>query len=171
MTVNFKALKEIEDFEDFSKYAIDTEGNLWSLKYKQPKLRKPIWTGRGTSSYLACRVRNDYGKPKTLYIHRLVALAFLPCYDPTYRVSHKNGNRTDNRLGNLEWMPIKRERKKALNYILHESLVQRILQVHVAAQKKGLRVGDSYSFTTTMVENAIDSYVMQYGLRRLMVES
>ena len=33
----YKILSEIEDLEDFSKYSIDTEGNLWSLKYKQPK--------------------------------------------------------------------------------------------------------------------------------------
>ena len=42
----YKILSEIEDLEDFSKYSIDTEGNLWSLKYKQPKLRKPVWSGK-----------------------------------------------------------------------------------------------------------------------------
>ena len=33
-----KVLNEIEDLEDFSGYSIDTDGNLWSLKYKVPKL-------------------------------------------------------------------------------------------------------------------------------------
>ena len=41
-----KVLNEIEDLEDFSGYSIDTDGNLWSLKYKVPKLRKPVWSGK-----------------------------------------------------------------------------------------------------------------------------
>ena len=42
----YKNLSEIDDLEDFSKYSIDTDGNLWSLKYKQPKMRKPVWSGK-----------------------------------------------------------------------------------------------------------------------------
>lgn len=168
MNARYKRLSELDDMEDFSGYAIDVEGNLWSLKYKIPKLRKPVWTGQGECSYLACRLRDDKGQAKTLYIHKLMALAFLPCDDPSRRVSHKNKDRSDNRLENLEWVANIKEKQDALNYILHQSLVERILQVHIAAQKKGLKVGDSYTFTTQMVENAIDSYIMQYGLRKVM---
>ena len=73
-----KVLNEIEDLEDFSGYSIDSDGNLWSLKYKVPKLRKPVWSGKDECAYLTCRLRDDNGKAKTLYIHKLVALAFLP---------------------------------------------------------------------------------------------
>ena len=42
--------------------------------------------------------------PKSSYIHRLVAAAFLgPCPDG-YEVNHKNGNKADNQLHNLEYM-------------------------------------------------------------------
>ena len=60
-----------------------------------------------------------------------------------------------------------KEKKKQLNFVLQEELVDRIIQVHIAAQKKGLKVGDSYSFTTQMVEDAIEAYIMQYGLRKV----
>ena len=113
-------------------------------------------------------MRDDYGKAKTLYLHKLVALAFLPCDDPSRRVVHKNKDRSDNRLENLEWVANIKEKQEALDFILQRSLVERILQVHIAAQKKGLKVGDSYSFTTEMVENAVDAYIMQYGLRKVM---
>ena len=65
MNSRYRILSELEDFEDFSGYAIDVSGNLWSLKYKQPKLRKPVWTGQGECSYMACRLRDDRGRPST----------------------------------------------------------------------------------------------------------
>lgn len=42
---------------------------------------------------------------KTRAVHRLVALAFLgqPPFGPKSEVNHKNGNRHDNSLRNLEW--------------------------------------------------------------------
>ena len=165
-----KLLSEIEDLEDFTQYAIDIEGNLWSLKYNKLKKRKPNWSGKGDYAYLTCRLVDNTGSAKTLYIHKLVALAFLPTNDPSQRVLHHDGDRSNNALSNLYWsanVTKKGAKKESLNFVLHEDLVNRILQVHIAAQKKGLKVGDSYSFTTQMVENAIESYIMQYGLRKV----
>lgn len=162
--MNIKRLSEIDDLEDFSEYGIDVEGNLWSFKYKTPKLRKPVWVG----GYLSCRVRDDYGKAKTLYIHKLVALAFIPCDDPSRRVKHKNEDRSDNRLENIEWVANKEDKEESLNYILKQSLVERMMQVHIAAQRKGLKTGNTYEFIQSMVEDAVEDYIRRYGLRKLM---
>ena len=143
----YKNLSEIDDLEDFSKYSIDTDGNLWSLKYKQPKLRKPVWSGKDESAYLTCKLRDDNGKAKTLYIHKLVALAFIPNHDPSQRVLHRDGDRANNSMENLYWgigETNVKEKKKQLDFVLQEDIVNRILQVHMAAQRKGITVGDSY---------------------------
>ena len=162
--MNIKRLSEIDDLEDFTEYGIDVEGNLWSFKYKTPKLRKPVWVG----GYLSCRVRDDYGKAKTLYIHKLVALAFIPCDDLSRRVKHKNEDRSDNRLENIEWVANKEDKEESLNYILKQSLVERMMQVHIAAQRKGLKTGNTYEFIQSMVEDAVEDYIRRYGLRKLM---
>lgn len=46
-------------------------------------------------------------KGKSHSIHRLVATAFIPNPNNLYTVNHKDGNRYNNALDNLEWMSLK----------------------------------------------------------------
>lgn len=43
------------------------------------------------------------GRVSRIFIHRLVAMSFLPNPDGLPQINHKNENRTDNRVENLEW--------------------------------------------------------------------
>ena len=40
----------------------------------------------------------------TRTVHRLVAETFIPCDDPNLTVNHKDGNKRNNNLNNLEWV-------------------------------------------------------------------
>lgn len=47
---------------------------------------------------------SEYGRAKNYLAHRLVLSAFAPIENmEQYDVNHKNGNKLDNRLDNLEW--------------------------------------------------------------------
>jgi hypothetical protein len=157
-------LSEIETLKDFSKYAIDVDGNLWSLQYKYPKLRKPVIS----NGYLAVKLRDDHKNVKTVYIHKLVALAFLPTENIERGVRHKNKDRNDNRLENIEWIVRKDQQDQANDYILNKSIIERIQQVHRACRRKGVQVPDSYEFTNMMINTALDEYIIRYGLRKVM---
>ena len=84
-------------------------------------------------------------------------------------VVHRDKDRSNNRLENLEWVANVKEKKKALDFVLQEEIVNRIQKVHVVAQKKGLRdvSSDSYLFATKFIEEAIEAYIMKNGLRKI----
>ncbi len=52
--------------------------------------------------YRNVRLYRD-GKERTLYVHRLVAQAFIPNPDNLPEVNHKDEDTTNNRVDNLEW--------------------------------------------------------------------
>ena len=47
------------------------------------------------------------GKPKTVLVHRIVAITFLgEPPEPNMTVNHKDGNRKNNNVNNLEWLSL-----------------------------------------------------------------
>lgn len=52
--------------------------------------------------YLRILIREN-GKSHTVFVHRLVAMAYIPNPNNKPQINHKNGIKTDNRPENLEW--------------------------------------------------------------------
>ena len=100
MSCQLNMAKEIEGFPD---YYVTTNGDVYSGKHSTglKKLKPVIQTG----GYLRLKLVDADGNHCDRYIHRLVASAFLEEKDEKSKeVNHKNGNKKDNRLSNLEWV-------------------------------------------------------------------
>lgn len=87
--------KVIQEYEEL--YKIDNLGNIYSLK--TGKLRKATLTPYGYMRI--CLSKN--GRCVSHHVHKLVALTFIPNPDNKPCINHKNFDKTDNRVANLEW--------------------------------------------------------------------
>lgn len=90
--------KPIKDYENL--YEVSNYGNIKSLKYNKEKLLKPYMTSTG---YYKIDLRKNNIR-KIRPIHKLVAEAFLENPKNLSEVNHKDGDKTNNNMNNLEWV-------------------------------------------------------------------
>ncbi len=86
-------------------YRIGDNGTIQSRLNRNHGWRNdwlPIRTTISKLGYVNVRIRVD-GRNKTFTMHRLVAALFIPNPDGKPEVNHRNGNKLDNAVGNLEW--------------------------------------------------------------------
>ena len=96
--------KDIKGYEGM--YQVSDQGDIKSLRkwsgtcYRKERiLSKNRLTKDG---YHRVSLAKD-GKYKDFSVHRLVAQAFIPNPENKLTVNHKNGDKLDNRVENLEW--------------------------------------------------------------------
>lgn len=93
--------KEIrKSIKGFENYLITNHGNVISLKFEKEKILK---SNNDRKGYLLLNLYNK-GIAKTCKVHRLVATAFIPNPNNKPEVNHKDGNKQNNCVDNLEWV-------------------------------------------------------------------
>lgn len=95
-------------------FAVSEEGQVFSLR-----MNKLCTISKQKTGYRTVAI-NDGGKTKTFYVHRLVALAFIPVPEDVMlqtsnpEVNHLDGNKDNNAKSNLEWTTSKKNSEHAL---------------------------------------------------------
>jgi hypothetical protein len=97
-------VKELQNYEGL--YLIDSIGNVVSMPRQQGShfvnQYKILGTKVNRLGYKEVALSKN-GKTRTVLLHRLLAIHFIPNPDNLPCVNHKNGIKNDNRLENLEW--------------------------------------------------------------------
>lgn len=118
--------KDIAGYE--GRYRISSLGRVYSVprvvmrKHKGKLVAQPwkggvlVWTeGRARKNiYIILPLRKE-GKSKSFYIHRLVAETFLPNPDNLREVNHKDLDKSNNHVDNLEWVSSATNKRHAVN--------------------------------------------------------
>ena len=87
----------IKGFENI--YEVSDQGRVKSIGYGDVRILRPI---RDQDGYLLVNLYKN-GEKKMCKVHRLVAQAFIQNPDNLPQVNHKDENKTNNYVQNLEW--------------------------------------------------------------------
>lgn len=84
------------------RYEVSDAGHVRSLNFNHTGKTKILKPGDNGCGYLQVRLYKD-GKFKHMFVHRLVAEAFLPNPQCLPQVNHRDENKLNNNASNLEW--------------------------------------------------------------------
>ena len=158
--------KDVKEYEGF--YEVS---NLGRIRRKDGKVKSGIKNndlrfikGKMLKQHLK---RNGYltvdlskqNKVKTISVHRIVATAFLEPIEGKDQVNHINGNKTDNRIENLEWVTSSENRIHAFKTGLQENANKKKVRcnqlnmVFDSSYSAAEYINDKYFKNTKQVKN------------------
>ena len=84
-------------------YEVSDLGRVKSLGNNKSRKEKILKPRKNTRGYLNVDLCKD-GHVKTVRIHRLIATTFIPNPNNLETINHKDEDKTNNTVSNLEWM-------------------------------------------------------------------
>lgn len=140
-----------KDFVNYEgAYQVSNLGNIRSLNYNNNHKIKNISQHIHKTGYLMANLSRN-GVSKTTNVHRIVALAFLPNPNNYKCVNHKDGNKLNNNVSNLEWCTY---RQNTLHAIEH-----------------GLAKPHLIMLGRTGIKNPLSKRINQYDLQGNLIKS
>jgi len=129
------------NIEGFPNYKISNNGNVKSLNYNKTGIEKDLKKADNGNGYLTVLLCNKCHK--RLYIHRLVAIHFIGLRKGI--INHKDGNKYNNAVGNLEWVNYSENLKHAYKTKLREIPNGELGTAHVLKNEDIIEIRRLYS--------------------------
>lgn len=166
--------KSVKDYEGL--YEVSNLGRIKSLdkevscgfngNYKRIIKGKILNPSYDNDSYLHIGLTKDY-ITKNYFIHRLVAIAFIENLENKPQVNHIDGNKSNNRLKNLEWNTLSENRVHAYNTGLQKGACgekqpisklndKKVLEIRkIGKSKTLLEISEMYNVNFRTISNVL----------------
>lgn len=128
----------MKKIEGFNGYSVTTDGRVWSHK------NQCFLTPYDARGYKIVRLYTGNGNEhKDMYVHRLVAEAYIPNPDNLPEVDHIDANKENNDMSNLQWITKENNIKKARSKKVYCVELDRVFNSQSeAANELGLNQGN-----------------------------
>ena len=125
MEIN-EIFKDVKGYEGY--YEISNLGRVRSTSYKGKRILKPAITKNGYLNVVFCINQKKEHK----FIHRLVAETFIPNINNYSTVNHKDENKLNNCVENLEWLSVEGNNRYSNSKMLTK---EQVLQIPTLIKK------------------------------------
>lgn len=95
-------MSKAKTIDGFESYYVTDSGDVYAKNYRKSGRIRKLTQCKNDNGYM-CVVLSRNGKTFCKKVHRLVAIAFIKNPFNKREVNHKDGNRTNNNVSNLEW--------------------------------------------------------------------
>lgn len=140
-------------------YSVDTNGNVYG---KKGNLLKPY---KRKDGYTELKLSQNGKILHRKLTHRIIAETFIPNPENKPEVNHINGDKTDNRVENLEWVNrsenIKHRSKLGItNKIISDDIIEHILnEKNMSQREMAKKYNVSQSFISLLKNKKHRKYV------------
>jgi len=154
MTLTSEYTQDIEGFEGL--YSISNSGSVKSIV--KGIILSPIKHSHG---YLKV-VLYKKGKRHNVYVHRLIAAAFLTPVPGCNFINHKDGNPANNSIENLEWVTHQQNIQHAYHTLncnrvrkVTDEIRSAIIELNNRCKTTSVAIGNVFDLSSTTVSRVI----------------
>ena len=108
----YEGLYQVSNLGRIKSLSKFVNNNPKSSKFGYYTKERILKTSKSNNGYLIVHLFKN-SKQYTIYIHRLVAITFIPNSNNLLQVDHIDGNKQNNRIDNLEWVTPKENINRA----------------------------------------------------------
>lgn len=140
--------RDIKGYEGL--YQVSNLGRVKSLNYNHTKKEKILTNNKHNTNYLSVTLVKNKVK-KQILVHRLVAEAFIPNKYNYPIVNHKNEDKSNNKVDNLEWCTyeynnnygtrVVKTTKQVYQYTLDGQLIKKWKSINEIQRILGFKTG------------------------------
>lgn len=111
--------EQFKEIVDFPNYEVSNQGNVRRIGSSINRKTQEQYKG-----YIVISIKGSMNIRKTVKIHRLVAIAFIPNpdFDKFNMINHIDGDKSNNNVENLEWCDNSMNQKHAFTHNLQTNI-------------------------------------------------